>query len=111
VFDIEDLTNCRVESATFFGLTKKNLTFKDLFQFVASRIFELDRDILLRDLLRTKLKVTRQEGDIRAPIDLGDGYFIEGALSGKEILRRVKLMLQSSEIEDELFLEITQLDG
>ncbi len=38
VLDIEDLTNCRIVEATFFGESQKNITFKDLLEFVASRL-------------------------------------------------------------------------
>ena len=56
VLDIEDLTNCRIVQVEFFGESQKNITFKDLLEFVASRVFDLDPDIVLGDLLRTKLK-------------------------------------------------------
>jgi hypothetical protein len=110
VFEIDDVTNCRVVEASFFGETKKNITFKDLLEFVASRVFLLDPDLILGDLLRSKLKLTKLKEELRSPIHVGNDYFIEGALNGKEILRRTKLILQSSEVGDELFLHVVPLD-
>jgi hypothetical protein len=106
VMDVEDITNCKILEAVFFGETKSNITFKELLEFVASRVFDLDPDIILGDLLRSKLKVTKRREELRSAANVGNDYFIEAALSGKEILRRVKLILQSSDLGDELFLHV-----
>jgi hypothetical protein len=65
--------------------------------------------MILGDLLRAKLKVTKRREELRAAAHVGNDYFIEAGLSGKEILRRVKLILQSSEVGDELFLHVVPL--
>jgi uncharacterized protein with ParB-like and HNH nuclease domain len=109
ILDIDDLTSCKIVESTFFGETKKNITFKDLLEFVASRVFELDPDIILGELLRTKLKITKNKDELRAAAHVGHDYFIEAALSGREILRRVKLIVHSAEVADELFLHVVPL--
>jgi len=102
IFDVEDLTNKYLVSVHFFDKTRYKPNFKELLVFVSGEIYQLNPDIFTADFLRTKLKVTKNPSDLRTPIQIGGSYFIEGALSGRDILKRVKLILQSARVEEEL---------
>lgn len=111
IFDIQDPTNSEIRGVTFFNQSKGEMKFKELLQFVAETLFDMDPAPFYTDVLRTKLKGTLRASDLKAPIKLGETFYIEGAHSGREILRRIKLLLQTYQIDDELFIDLFRPDN
>lgn len=105
LFDADDPTGKSLEYATFDDTRVEVHTVTELYAFVLRTLFQRNPDAFFATELREKLKVTRDRGECRAPVNLNDIYFIESHGSSQMKFERLKLALSVFDMEDTLMIK------
>lgn len=100
-----------LEYAKFFNTTVKGsnesyISYSALYQYVVKKVFEVTPEDFIRNL-GDALSVSTSESGLKRPRPLNDTYFIDVNLSSSDIFKRIKLILSTFNIEDELLVKYT----
>ena len=107
LFEIDDPTNKTIEYAIFFD-QKINVNFAELLLKVASFMFESEPSMFFNTELREKLNLTQNSSELRRELKISSTYFIEGNLSARAIVDKIKMILEKFSITDELYIKFKE---
>ena len=105
IFDIDDPTRTVIDYVVFFDEKIEISSHRDLYNKVATFMFESQPETFFNTDLASKIKLTKKEGDLRAPIKISDTYYIEGHLSAIDIFKRIKYILEVFRIYEDLYIK------
>ena len=105
-FDFEGVSKRNIEYFLFFETKYENPTWNDLLRIVSRTMFEREPEQFLTPEIYDKLGITQNPDNSNRYIQLSNTYYINANLSAKYILRRVQLILEKFEIEDELIIKL-----
>lgn len=110
IFDVDDPTGRTLEYITFWDQVHEIKVHRKLLHEVARRMFEINPQVFLKPEIRQRLKLTTdpEAQGMKTPLAISDTYYIDGWLSAREIFNRVKLILQASNVYDELFVKFKE---
>lgn len=107
IFEIEDPTGKSMQYARFFERIVKNtdsrLEYATLLTYVARKIYEIAPKEF-KEKLVNEINIEKNSHNLRRPQKIGDEYYIETNLSAKDIVKRIRFILSSFNLEDELFI-------
>ena len=107
IFEIEDPTGKSMQYARFFERIVKNtdsrLEYATLLTYVARKIYEIAPKEF-KEKLVNEINIEKNSHNLRRPQKKGDEYYIETNLSAKDIVKRIRFILSSFNLEDELFI-------
>lgn len=101
----EDIKYKSIEYYKFFDTVYKNTSFSKLLENVATIMFEREPHMFLATELAEKLKLTQDSSKCLRPIKISQSYYIDSNLSGAEIIKRVQLILEKCETDDDLMIK------
>jgi len=105
IFDIDTVTHKKIEYFIFFDKKYKNPSFIELLQNVAKNLFEIDPKKFFDTDLKNKLSLTQNKQELRASIKISSSYYIESNMSADAVIKRVKLLLITFDLSDELYIK------
>lgn len=109
IFEADDPVGKTLEYARFFntpvkGINDSYISYAALYLYVAKKVFEVTpEDFIVK--LGNALSVSTSKSELRRPKPLNDTYFIDVNLSSSEIFKRIKLILTTFNLEDELLIK------
>lgn len=107
IFEIEDPTGKSMQYARFFERIVKNtdsrLEYATLLTYVARKIYEIAPKEF-KEKLVNEINIEKNSHNLRRPQKIGDEYYIETNLSAKDIVKRIRFILSTFNLEDELFI-------
>lgn len=107
IFEIDDPTNKQMEYALFFGrkirTNESKLTHQGLLISVVKLIFEMTPTDFM-EKVGFSIGITRDISELRKPIKIHEDFYIETNLSAKAIFTKVKSILSTYNLTDELFI-------
>lgn len=107
IFEIEDPTGKSMQYARFFERIVKNtdsrLEYATLLTYVARKIYEIAPKEF-KEKLVNEINIEKNSHNLRRPQKIGDEYYIETNLSAKDIVKRIRFILSSYNLEEELFI-------
>lgn len=68
-------------------------------------MFESQPDTFFNTDLWSKIKLTKTERNLRAPIKVSDTYYIEGHLSAIDIFKKIKYILEVFKFYEDLYIK------
>lgn len=109
IFEADDPAGKTLEYARFFntpvkGVNDSYISYAALYLYVAKKVFEVTPEDFIKNL-GTALSISTSKSELRRPKPLNDTYFIDVNLSSSEIFRRIKLILTTFNLEDELLIK------
>lgn len=109
IFEADDPKGKTLEYARFFNTPVKSsndsyLSYSALYLYVAKKVFEVAPEDFIRNL-GEMLSISTSEAGLRRPRPLDDTYFIDVNLNSSEIFKRIKLILTTFNLEDELLIK------
>jgi uncharacterized protein with ParB-like and HNH nuclease domain len=110
IFDIDDPTRTVIDYVVFFDEKIEISSHRDLYNKVATFMFESQPDTFFNTDLASKIKLTKKEGDLRSPIKISDTYYIEGHLSAIDIFKRIKYILEVFRIYEDLYIKFKDFE-
>ncbi|MHB1694133.1 MAG: HNH endonuclease family protein, partial [bacterium] len=105
IFEIDDPTNKVIDYAIFFNKKIINISFIDLLHEVASFMFEEEPEKFFNSELKEKLNLTSDRKILRKCLQISPTQYIEGNLSAAEIIKRIKMIMEEFDINDEIYLK------
>lgn len=107
IFEAEEPTGKKLEYAIFFDEKLHVNQVSKLYKEVIRQLFELEPQKFFTTDLAEKLTLTKlpTEGSPRTPMAINETYYIESNLDNKGKFDRIKLVLESFDIEDELLIK------
>jgi hypothetical protein len=110
IFDADEPTGKKLEYAIFFEqkLEVKNIT--DLYIQVIITLFELNPQAFFSEGIEQKLTLTQNPSNCRVSVSLNETYFIETHLNSKDKFDKLKYLLTTMDITDELYIKYAQED-
>ncbi len=107
IFDIDDPTGKTMQYARFFGkilrTTDSKLEYARLLIDVAKNIYEIAPKEFIENL-STELNLGKDLPNWRRPQKIDEEYSIETNLSAKDIFKRVRLILNTFRLEEDLYI-------
>lgn len=109
IFEADAPVGKTLEYARFFNTPVKSsnnsfISYVALYLYVAKKVFELTPEDFIKNL-GSALSISVNESELRRPRPLNDTYFIDVCLNSSEIFRRIKLILTTFNLEDELLIK------
>jgi len=108
IFDAEDPTDKRLEYAIFFDQKLEVKLITDLYSQVLRSLFELNPQAFFTQEIESKLKLTKHKESCREAVSLNDTYFIEQHLSSKAKFEKLKMVLTSMDLTDDLYIKYSE---
>ncbi len=105
IFEIDDPTNKIIDYAIFFNEKIINISFIDLLHKVASFMFGEEPEKFFNSELKDKLNLTSDRKILRKFLKISSTQYIEGNLSAAEIIKRIKMIMEKFNINDEIYLK------
>ena len=107
IFDIDDPTGKTMQYARFFGkivrTTDSKLEYAGLLIYVAKNIYEIAPKEFIENL-STELNLGKDLPNWRRPQTIDEEYSIETNLSAKDIFKRVRSILNTFRLEEDLYI-------
>ncbi|TVL99491.1 MAG: hypothetical protein CV087_17740 [Candidatus Brocadia sp. WS118] len=110
IFDVDDPTRTVIDYIIFFDEKVEISSHRELYNKIVSFMFESQPDTFFNTDLTSKIKLTNDEDDLREPIKISDTYYIEGHLSAREIFKRIKYILETFRIYDDLYIKFKDFE-
>lgn len=110
IFDVDDPTRTVIDYVIFFDEKVEISSHRELYNKIVSFMFESQPDTFFNTDLTSKIKLTNNEGDLREPIKISDTYYIEGHLSAREIFKRIKYILETFRIYEDLYIKFKDFE-
>lgn len=108
IFDAEDPSGRTLEYARFFGRKfqsgESTLTYVALYIYVAKKVFEVTPEDFIKDLGEA-LQISTDRSDFKRSKPLNETYYIETNLKSNEVFKRLKLILSTFNLDDELMIK------
>ncbi|MDN3581893.1 DUF262 domain-containing protein [Mucilaginibacter flavus] len=108
VFEAEDPSHKKLDYVIFFDQKFEFNTVSQLYEHVMRVLFDLTPTIFFTQDLEEKIGLTKSPIECVKAISLNETYYIEGNLSSKMKFERIKLILSSMDITDELFIKYAE---
>lgn len=105
IFDADDPTGKKLDYIIFMDqkITVRSVT--EMYNEVIRLLFDLNPEAFINTPIYEKLNVSTHKEKIREPISLGDSYFFEQHMSSRVKFDRIKYVLTTLELEDELLVK------
>ncbi len=107
IFEADDPSGKTLEYARFFNRIVNSgayISYSALYLYVAKMVFELAPEDFIKKLGEA-LSISTFEAKLRRPRPLNDTYYIDVNLSSHDIFKRIKLILTTFNLEDELLIK------
>jgi len=105
IFDAHEPTNLALEYAIFMDEKILSPSYVSLYLFVITKLYDLDAALLLT--LADKINISDTTDNITTPSKLSQFYWVEKHGSAGELFRRIKLCLNTFNMQDELLIKYT----
>jgi hypothetical protein len=105
IFEIDDPTNKVIDYAIFFNKKIINVSFTKLLNEVASFMFEEEPEKFFNSELKEKLNLTSDKTVLIRYLQISPTQYIEGNLCAAEIIKRIKMIMEKFNINDEIYLK------
>lgn len=107
LFEIDDPTGKTMQYARFFERLVRNtdskLEYSSLLTYVSKKIYEMVPKEF-KENFEEELNIDKNPQNLRRPQKIGEDYYIETNLSAKETFKRIRTVLSTFNLEDELFI-------
>ncbi len=107
IFDVDNPTGKMMEYVVYSEQKLSITKYKKLLGHVARDRFQKDRDVFFATELGARLKLGK-DSSMKGAIAVGDEYYINGWLSAKDILKRIRLILNAFDLDEELFIKFRE---
>lgn len=109
IFDADEPSGKTLEYARFFNTKVQNsnesyLSYASLYLYVAKKVFEVTPEDFIKDL-GDSLLISTDAATLKRPRPLNDTYYIETNLRSNEVFKRIKLILSTFNLDDELLIK------
>lgn len=105
IFDAEEPTGKKLEYVIFMDqkIEVRNVT--DMYNQVIRILFDLNPEAFINTPIYDKLNIGTNKEKFREPVSLGDSYFFEQHMASRVKFDRLKYVLTTLELEDELLVK------
>jgi len=103
IFDAQDPTNLSLDYAIFMDEKIPSPSYVSLYLKIIKELYDLDASLLLT--LADKINISDTTANLKAPSRLGHLYYVDKHGSASDLFRRIKLCLNTFNIQDELIIK------
>ena len=109
IFDADEPSGKTLEYARFFNTKVQSnnesyLSYASLYLYVAKKVFEVTPEDFIKDL-GDNLLISTDATTLKRPRPLNETYYIETYLRSNEVFKRIKLILSTFNLDDELLIK------
>lgn len=105
IFEAEDPTRMKLDYIIFLDQKKKLKNITELYAFLISTLFDLEPKKFFITDLQEQMELTNNPENLRQPKEISETYFIETSLNSKEKFKRLKYLLKTFDLTDELYIK------
>ena len=106
IFDVDDPTYMHIEYVIFLDQKKDFESMIEMYMYVIKSLYELDAEKMLSREMARKLQISKSTEILRKARPLGNNYYIEINLSGKEIFQRLRYALDILDLHEDLIVKL-----
>ena len=104
VFDVEDPTKLKPEYIVLNNDKLSVTSNRDVLKEVLKYVYNTEPEVLFKNEIKDRLSITRDEQELRNPVEIEDDLFCEGNLSARDLYIRIKFLIET--VSDSIDLRI-----
>lgn len=101
-----EVTNKKIKLVEWENKVLRGISWASLYQTIVSELFQREELKFINTNLAEKIKITFDSSTLRNPLKVSSEYFVEANLSASDILRRIQLVLEECETDEDLIISL-----